>query len=362
MLLLFRIRWTGVGCLGLVLWLPAVAVALALAGDGGSAPGVALALGFVGAAGPVWLLGSWLNSGSPVPRHTLGTTSTQSPMEYSAVPYLVFGLVFAASVVGRATSPVLGWVTFVGVLVGAIVVAVVYRERRRGRTHLAAVGDRAELAQRWGWRYEAKASSELPLRWKALVGWRVLSITPFGVVGGELDGVPFTAFDSETDLAGHTVEHPCTTVAVHLPHAYPRISTTVRLSPRITESPSMTGLQMEEILQVMAGEADPEDILPVLFPLTSDDVEATTDLPGFAEALLTPAVRQATLEHRLIGWRIEGRDLVLTSGRRAAPRSADEVLDTARHLVHVARLFPADLAARYGAEPVTDIPLPIGPG
>ncbi len=357
-MLLFRIRWTGVGCRGPVLWLPALGIAFALAGEGGSAPGIAITLGFIGAAVVVWLLGSWLNSRSPVPRHTVGTTSGTAPMEYSAVPYLVFALVFAASVIGRETSPVLGWAIFVGVLVGAIVVAVGYRNGRRSRQHLAAVADRAEFARHRVWRYEAKAA-ELPQRWKSLIGWRVYSIAPFGVVGGELDGLPFTAFDSETDLAGHTQEAPCTIWAVHLPSAYPRIATTVRLSPQVINSPSLTGLRLDDIAAVMVGAADLDEVLAEPLPLRPDDVEATTDVPGFAQAVLTPAVRHATLEFRLIGWRIEGRDLLFTSGRRVTPRSANEILDTAQRLVYLARLFPAELAARYGTQPTTGIPLPM---
>jgi hypothetical protein len=178
-----------------VTWCPSC-----LAPDGGSTPGIALVLGFVGAAAVTWLLGSWLNSGAMFSRHTFGPNF--APMEYTAVGHLFFGLVIASSVVGRATSPVLGWVIFVGVLVGGGLSAGSYLEGRRRRRHLAAITDRSGLAQRQGWRYEELAP-ELLQRWKSLVGWRASSMPALGVVRGELDGLPFTVFDAETDLNGN---------------------------------------------------------------------------------------------------------------------------------------------------------------
>jgi membrane protein YqaA with SNARE-associated domain len=361
--MLLRFRWTGVGCLSVILWLPAVAIAMALAGDGDTAPGVAIVVGFLAGGAVNWLLGSWLNSTRTAERrvkterHTFGTIANQYPMEHATVGYLVLALVFGASIVGRLTSPVLGWATFLGLLALTPVALGLFRSKRREGQHLAATADRAQLAQAQGWHYETKASN-LAQRWKELVGWRAYSIIPFGVVGGELYGLPFTVFDAETDLDGQTRDLPCTIWAVHLPVAYPRLSTGLRAG---TAAPggSLLGPDAARLFDDAFSGRMPGAGMPPPPPLTPDDLEAHADIPGFAELLLTPEVRAATVHQGLVGWRIEGRDLVLVGPRRPTPTPAREVFDTTDRLVRLAYLFPPDAAQRYGSPPTTDVPFPL---
>jgi hypothetical protein len=351
---LLRIRWTGLGCLSpIVLGVFAVAAVVTyavVAERGGFAPGIAAALVLLASGVVNWLLGRALNSRrTPEGRewHDTHTVNDQPMQDWTVPPVLValvVGSVALAYEVWRSTSPFLGVVAFLVVIVGLMVAYGGYRTRRR----LAGVADeREKLARAQGWHYQAKASG-LAERWQDLIGWRAYSIAPYGVVSGELQGLPFTVFDSETGLDGRT-EVPSTTWVVHLPVAYPRLVVPVlqrSLAEQMGPDPART---FSDFVSGRAG-LGPD--------LTADDLRAESENTGFAELLLTPQVRQATINYGLMGWRIEGRDLIFVSAERSTPPTPDEIVERAERLVSLARLFPAEVAQRYGAEPTTDIPLP----
>jgi hypothetical protein len=90
--------------------------------------------------------------------------------------------------------------------------------------------------------------------------------------------------------------------------------------------------------------------------VTTDDLEPECEFPGLVQALFTPEVREATVANGLVGWRIEGRDLVFVAPERPTPSSPAEIVAVVERLVALARLFPAEAARLYGTPPVTDIP------
>jgi hypothetical protein len=260
----------------------------------------------------------------------------------SAVIEGVFALFALAYVVGATTTPALGWVVFLGVPVAAIVVAAL-RAQRKGRD---SVADRRALAAARGWRY-ADSDPGLRRRWRGsddVLARRAL--VAFGVVSGEIDGVTFTAFDSESkdDRPGR-----CTTWAVDLPASYPRARSWA-LTPEAAAlvrqgwscADAMQKATLDSALDWMAAG-------PGAAPRTPADLElrVEADDPGFAAALSAPAVLQATRAGRVAGWRVDGDDL-LWNEVRAAPHTAAEVEAVAASLVRVARSFPADLASLWG--------------
>lgn len=344
---IFRLRWTGLGLLSLVLLVATSVAAGAAAGavgsDGDAAGGLAIVAVLLAGAVVNWGLGWQLNRRPtadgrvPVGLHTIMDT----PMENASVVFVVFAAIFFASVVGRVTSPVLGWVVFVGVLLGVWIFVGGAPERRSRRK----VADREEFAHQRRWRYAARDAG-LFARWKDVMGWRATTQRAFGVVSGELDGIPFTVFDAMIGLDGRLVEWPRTTWAVHLPVAFPRLVVARRFT-------SGVGEVAHRLLSDMAGEPvadDPSFVRP-------EDVRAECEQPGFADALLTPEVRSATSAWGLAGWELAGRDLVFTSlenGETTPPAEIDAVLG---RLVALARLFPPELAQRYGTPPSTEVPV-----
>jgi hypothetical protein len=217
------------------------------------------------------------------------------------------------------------------------------RNERRFRRRTT---DRAAFAHERGWRHAARASG-LGERWTEVLGRRAGSIGPFGVISGELDGLPFTVFDAMTGLDLAPVDVPRTTWMVHLPVAYPRL--VVPRPPAVLRD-VVGGIFGEAFLEASSVDFGAPG------PLRPEDLHAETDRPGFAEALLTAEVRSATAAWGLAGWEIAGRDLVFTSlgnGSTTPPAQIDAVL---RRLVALARLFPSELAQHYGAPPSTDVP------
>jgi hypothetical protein len=385
-------RWTGLGCL-----MPALAIAIIFAGVGA---GVALTGGddvqsaiLVGAGVMVllaplhWLLGLALNSErTPSGRrwHDRHTYFDQ-PVQYGFGPQLVLALILGSIALGQLTSPLYGWLLFGGVpavalagyglldkerrlgpvsnwvvgyalvaLVigaiavgrtagtlygwllfgGALLVALAVYVRGGSRRQLRSVADRKEFAAGRGWLYQDQGG-DLALRWQDLYGKKAAyTIGPFGVLAGEAEGLPFTVFDSEPGGA----ETRRTYWAVHLPVAYPRVQVHMARWSR-----------PDELFSAFASGVPPA-------PATPDDLRAETADAAFGQALLTPQVRSATVAWGLVGWRIEGRDLILER-QRAKPHTADEVAQVAARLAGLARQLPADLAGRFGAPPGTDVPL-----
>ncbi|GII42026.1 hypothetical protein [Planotetraspora phitsanulokensis] len=382
-------RWTGFGCLS-----PLLLIALFFGGVGAGwalTGGDDIQVAFLTGAGLMvllaplhWLLGLALNSKrTPSGRrwHDEHTYFDQ-PVQYGFVPQLVFALIIGSIALGQLTSPLYGWLMFVGVPVAALVAyGLLDKERRLGpvsdlalgytlvmlvigsiavgqltsalygwlmfggallvalmvyvrigsRRQLRSVADRREFAAGRGWLYK-NSGGDLTLRWRDLFGKKAFTIGPFGILGGEVEGLPFTAFDSEPGGP----ETRRTYWAVHLPVAYPRVQV---LSAR--------GSGIDGLFSAFASGVP---------SATPDDLRAETADAAFGQALLTPQVRSATVAFGLVGWRIEGRDLLLVRSR-AKPHTADEVAQVAAHLAGLARQLPADLASRFGAPPSTDIPL-----
>jgi hypothetical protein len=268
-------------------------------------------------------------------RHTLNELPIQNLVSF----HLVAALIVTSTLVGGLTSPAVAWGVFFGGLLIALIAWLGYRSRRRQRS----VDDRRELARVRGWRYK-KTDPGLPRRWKALYGQGIYQIAPFGVLGGELDGFPFTVFDSAK--APRT-----TTWVVHLPVAYPRLA--------VGEPSWVT----DDIVTLVTNGASARDIDQVIAQrragLTGDDLQPDTADDGFGQALLTPHVRHLTLAYQLVGWQIEHRDLILAR-KREIPYTASEVLQIAERLIELAKLFPTEAAHSHGRQPTFDVPLPIG--
>jgi len=268
-----------------------------------------------------WLLGLALNfEWTPSGRGWHDQhTYFDMPVQYGFVPQLVFALILGSIALGRLSSQLYGWLLFGGVPVVALVgyfVAMLGYFGIRLRRQLRSVADRKEFAAGRGWLYE-RMSSDLGLRWQDLFGKKAAdTMRPFGVLADEVEGLPFTAFDSEPGGP----ETRRTYWAIHLPVAYPRV-------------------------QVHASRQN--------WP---DDLRAETANTAFGLALLTPQVRSATVALGLVGWRIEGRDLILER-QPDKPYTANEVAQVAVRLAELTSQLPTDLASRFGAPPSTDIPL-----
>ncbi|WP_201394216.1 hypothetical protein [Ktedonobacter sp. SOSP1-52] len=115
-------------------------------------------------------------------------------------------------------------------------------------------------------------------------------MSPFGVLAGEVNGLPFTAFDSEPGGA----KMRRTYWAIHLPVAYPRVQVRARLPDGLFSALKENRLRGgRPALRVREASFRPT---------------ICTRRP------LTPQVRSATMEFELVGWRIEGRDLILERG------------------------------------------------
>ncbi|MDD9369290.1 MAG: hypothetical protein PV358_04185 [Acidimicrobiales bacterium] len=342
--MIFRLRWTGLGWISPVLLvvtlIAGAGAAAAIGSHGDAAAALAVAAVLVAGAAVTWALGRQLNREQTADGwvRTFQHTCMDTPMEHTSLGFVVFALIILATVIGRATSPLLGWLTFAAVLVGAWVLV----SGRRKARFLRLVADREEYADQRGWRYTPLART-IGERWKEVLGWRAASIGGFGVVSGELNGLPFTVFDSMTGLDLRTSDVPRTIWAVHLPVALPRL---------VVKRPyTAVGELARELFADALGES-----LSERAPLRPEDVQADCDVPGFAEALLTPEVRSATAASELAGWEIAGRDLVFTSletGVTMSPTQIDAVL---HRLVALAHTFSPEVVGRYSVPPSTDVP------
>jgi len=275
-----------------------------------------------------WLLFGGVPAVALVAYGLLDKERRLGPVSNLVVGYALVALVIGAIAVGRTVGTLYGWLMFGGALLVALMVYIRIGSRRR----LRSVADRKEFAARHGWLYKDDGG-DLTLRWRDLYGnKKAFTMGSFGVLAGEVEGLPFTAFDSEPGGP----ETRRTYWAVHLPVAYPRVQV---LSAR--------GSRPDDLFSAFANG------VPAATP---DDLRAETADAAFGQALLTPQVRSATMAFGLVGWRIEGRDLILERWS-AKPHTADEVAQVAARLAGLARQFPIDLVGRFGAEPSTDVPL-----
>jgi hypothetical protein len=143
---MLRIRWTGLGCLSLLLFIVLLFVSLYIGytlagGDPGSDPKVEstfvaqvflIGAGVLVLSGPLhWLLGWVLNTErTPSKRrwhnqHTLGNLPVQYMFSYN----LVLALIFASLGLGLLTSALYGWLLFGVTLVVTVQIAVWWKKR-----------------------------------------------------------------------------------------------------------------------------------------------------------------------------------------------------------------------------------------
>jgi len=349
-------RFTGAGCLSPLIAVGCVFAGLAVAGTlfpddfPSPAAGVVIAAVLLVTAPIHWWVGRALNS-TVTPqgrvwhdRHTYFGL----PIQKGVGVNVAFALIAVSIAAGAATSPIVGWV----ILVGTPVVAVVVRASRADGARLRTVEDRKPLAVERGWRYK-NSDARLATRWKARERGRVpYTAHPFGIVAGQLNSLPFTAFDTEPADWGRY-----TTWAVHLPVAYPRI---VVRGPAAPPSPGFAAT-MDAFFGSTGGPGGPQSPRPAdLLAAMAQVPEVDGDDAGFAAALATPDIRRATQDWGLQGWLLDGRDLILSRRYHPAPCPAGELVAIAERLTALAHRFPPGVAERYGATPTTDVPLAAG--
>jgi hypothetical protein len=380
------ISYTGRGYLAFLMFmvLGVACGALAVAsGAQGTALPITFAVLYTVIGIPVhWFVGTWLNTvRTPEgPRrhdsHRFGMFILL-PMQYWAVWYPVVAAVALALVVRASGSK--GWAAAIGVaaLIGMVVYAR-WTRRDFDRTHppssieadvlfpdaTEVTGTRQELAVTRGWRYFRHAGKTIQSRWYDRYGTAADAIAAADILSGELDGLPFTVFDTFLHSGPWTdrAESLRTICLVHLPVSLPD----VLLRPRLLNEeqflpdpddswtvadeppwncdllPRARGLDMFEI-----GEVDPRLVWEA-------------DEPGLAEALVTDHVRRETLRHRLPGWRICGRDLIfvgLPGTQREARYTAAQAMAIVTGLAAVARSLPDSVVQRYGSPPTVGLPL-----
>lgn len=354
-------RFTGLG------WISPIMFILVLVGGGlagvalapyGVPVGASVAIAMVVGGTAFGSIARALNSTRTADGRTWHDTHTYfgAPIHKGVGMYWLSAMIAVSIVAGNHTAAWVGWVVFGAALVGALIAYSSYRSRRG----LSGVTDRKELAQRRDWFYK-DTEMLLPRRWKKVYGGRVVNeIRPFGIVAGELDSIPFTAFDAETGAPEDRQRQ--TTWVVHLPVAYPRL--VMRGGTPQTAEKTRRGEKPEfsETFDTLFGETGTEPPAPQPDAASRAAREAPGGRPrpdaddDFGQAVLTPRVREATVHHGLLDWEIADRDLIFRSTSSETSLPADEVARVAERLVELARLFPADLAERYGTEPTTDIP------
>jgi hypothetical protein len=194
------------------------------------AAGVVIAAVLLVTAPVHWWIGRALNS-TVTPQGRVwhdSHTYFGAPIQKGVGVNIAFALIAVSIAAGAATSPIVGW----AVLVGTPIVAWLVWASRADGARLRTIEDRKPLAAERGWRYK-NSDARLATRWKARErGGLPYTAHPFGIVAGELNGLPFTAFDTEaTDWGRYT------TWAVHLPLAYPKIVVRGPSAPPSPDSP-----------------------------------------------------------------------------------------------------------------------------
>ena len=344
-----RMTWTGVGCVTPLLLVLTVNLAVLGALTVGEGVGARLTFAAVFLAGAAlhrafaWAVNSKATPEGRVwtDRHTYGGV----PVEKFTPVWVLVGLAALATVVAALTTTLVGWLAFGALVVGALLA---WTSRREGKV-LAGLRDRRELARRRGWHYQDRAPG-LPARWKDVIGWRHATITPLGVLAGEVDGLPFTVFDSLVGPDGVEGQAPRTTWVVHLPVALPRVD---------------VGPGRDEVLRAFGVAGSVDRFFEEGALLTEPDASATgagpsvhcPDAPELARDLLTPAVRAAADAAGLTSWRIVGPDLVVSSGEHRQPLPLDEVVARVEALAALARAVVDAVGDRHGTAPAVEPPL-----
>jgi hypothetical protein len=344
----FYVRFSGAGWLSLLIIFASLILGVCLGGmlfggDGpGPAAGLVVAATLLATAPLHWRIGAALNSVQTPQgrvwhdRHTL----YGAPMQRAAGAHVAFALIAVAIVVGATTSPLVGWAVVVLVPIAGAVVVGVRAERRRVR----ALADRKAVAEERGWRYRNNDAT-LAIRWRSRGRRRVpYAAQPFGILAGTLNGLPFTAFDTELGTLRYT------NWAVHMPVAFPRLVVW-------GEAPKGSAPPLADLFdQFFPQHTDAAQ--RHMFAEVAQRPEVEADDPAFAAALATPEVRRATVAMDLRGWLIDGRDMILSrSYSKATPCRAAEVVGVADQLTALFYRFPIDAARRWASQPITGVPL-----
>lgn len=349
---MLRMRWTGVGFVSPLLLLLTIFVAVLTAVRVGEGVGARFAVAAVFLAGAAlhrafaWAVNSEVTPEGRIwhELHTYGGV----PVEKVTPVWVLVGLAALAMVVAALTTTLIGWLAFGVLVVGSLVA---WTRRREGAL-IAGLRDRRELARQRGWHYQDRASG-LPARWRDLIGWRYATITPLGVFAGEVDGLPFTVFDSVVGLDGVEGQAPRTTWVVHLPVAFPRVD---------------VGPGRDEVLRAFGVTGSVDRFFERVFeqgelptapdpsPTGSGPAARCPDAPELARDLLTPAVRAAADAAGLLAWRIVGPDLLVSSPEHLRPLPLDEVVARVEGLAALGRAVVDAVGDRHGTTPAVEPP------
>jgi hypothetical protein len=366
-------RWTGLGSLALLLSLLLGTVilfaSLKLAGLGGGPYVFAVLYPVVGI--PLnWRLGVALNTDrTAAGRRHDAHTAHNVPVQYWGYMWYP-GLAFAALTVGlwRDTGPGLGTASAVlGVVLLVIVAArlsahlnsgagTVYTAEDGTQTRIVQVipPPRAEVSMlptgtQWhadrlspsrrdmgiarGWRYRNRMwGGNLAERWRQSYGDAVNEVFPQNEVGGEWGGYPFTIFDTMI-LKGPLLSRGKslrTVFMVHLPVALPSVAVIPGQYPNGPYAEGRVGAVPPWVWIPPPDAGRPPPFAEAPPP----------PFPEYPSRLVTPDVLDLTIRLGLVGWRIEGRDLIWFCLPGVDEYLASRVLE---RLVAVARAFPADV-------------------
>jgi hypothetical protein len=311
---------------------------------------LAMSVTFVGAGLLNGAIGRPLNTTTvdgkrmPSDRHTFNGI----PMQYCGVIFYTLAGLAVVVAIWVAANP---WVAVASAIV--LVIGLFVRAYRRDNAKRATgLDDRPGLAAERGWRYVAQ-DYDFAKRMVTAHGRAARSNIPFGIMAGEIDGVPFTAFDTRFGFpTGHgniTEPHRRTTWLVHLPVNLP--AAWVLVGAQSDGSPRLA-LTLPKVPGVTFW-------LDVDLPFTRDRLAvADCEDEAFAGALLTPRVAEVTELYQLDKWQLAGRDLVYSVDRddEDGPLPAADVAATADRLVVLATAVTDDLADRFGSPPDTDVP------
>jgi hypothetical protein len=352
-------RWTGRGWIGLLLWFTLPIPALLLAT---TTPNLA-----------VWF--AVFNVLIGVPVHILvgrAINTPQAPLEHSlqGMPvqrawfwYPVWSLIAIGAELWTRGHRGAVWVLAVVGLIGLFVhVAWATREYRaaalpQGSPDGEVIASRAVAAETEATPAREKVSDkvfrpDLVRRWAAY-GAEVSKLNPTDVTTGTVGEVAFTVFnmtDGNVGLRG-LMGSMRTVCMVHLPLALPDLRLRPRLLnedeigeiPAVSLEPPWNCDLVVRVRAIDALENDPD-------PAAGLTVE--TEVPGFAEALVTPAVVEASVRSGVIHWRVHGPDLIYVSfpgfGQLLSEPESTAVV---AGLVQIAEAFPQEAQQRFGMRP-----------
>ena len=368
------ISWTGRGWVGALLWfsLPAFALWLAfsVAGDT-TAAWVVFAVVNVVVGVPVHVLvGRRLNTTQTPqgPQRHADHSLMHLPVQRAGWFYVVLSLIALGAALHSSGHTGLVWPLGIAGFIGLCVYYGWASREYRAAAFDTSSPDGALIAARAAHAHAApqpgggptkrersanpEYREELAQRWAAY-GEEVGLLTPAGLGTGTVNGLPFTVFDTMIKEGGWRDQYASmrTVCAVQLPVALPD----VRLRPRLLDEAQLGELPAVALeppwncdlligvraIAVLESGADP-----------TPELTAEADVPGFAEALVTPSVVAASVRHGLIRWRVHGRDLIYVSFPGPGFRlTAVEAMAVVTGLAEIAHAFQPQTLQRYVHNP-----------